>query len=236
MRRRRCGAHSESGRRLAHDQLARLGSSAPTCRCACRHSRCRARHRRRSNRSRLSRARAGAGQSRRRGADAGVFPALTQRENAGLPPLPRAFDSTPRTGWRRPATISSRAARSIAPVDRRCVARARQGGRGFRPHVGIGRNLLRPVRNRQCGQARRGRNPPPPARTGSSPHTHSLGGRRMARLTSRPSVHPGRHRGADRLRHAQSRRRQVRPDAGRPHRRGRPSCSPRATSSPTTRS
>ncbi len=169
----------------------------------------------------------GAGQSRRRGLDA--RPCSRRWHNATTNPgcrrLPLAIDFAfaAQLAGDRPATTSSRRhARSSRPSLRRLTALDRAGSR-LRPHVGLRRDLLRPVRDRQ----RRPSAPPPPSAR-RQPGWFVVATRSMAseadaawRDESR-ALHPGRHRRAHRVRHAHAGRRQVRPDARRPHRRGRP--------------
>ena len=169
---------------------------------------------------------AGAGQSRRRRRRRRTCSRRSpRRDNAPLPPLP------PRIDFHTPAQLAgdhpqrsrgAGAGRSRRRSARRSTA-LEQGRRRLRAHVGFRRDLLRPVRDRQCGQARGSRDPQPPpgwfvAATRSMPSEADA----MAMTDETPPLHSGPHRGADRLRYAHARRRQIRPDAGRPHRRGRP--------------
>ena len=94
-----------------------------------------------------------------------VFAALQRRDNDRLPPLPsrHRFPHAPQLVGNHPQR--SRGCRaSDRTVDPRGQGCAHEGRCRLCPYVGFRRHLLRPVRDGQCGQARRRRDPQPPPR------------------------------------------------------------------------
>ena len=198
-----------------------LGADVPMCLAAAAD---RARHRRRDRRpAGLSGAAAGAGQSgrgrSRRPTSSARWPAATTRRcRRCRPGSIRTRASS--TGWR--ATRNDlrrrrwRSRRKSATRWPRSPSR-----RALRPHVRFRRDLLRPVRDRNRPARRRAqiRRRQPGWFVDGDRDDESESMADGDDLT-KPPLHPRQHRGADRLRHPHARRRQVRPDARRPHRRG----------------
>ena len=103
-----------------------------------------------------------------------VFDALDKRDNEALPPLPRGFDFHSVRNWLEITRNDLEpAALAIQPRHRQGAFPAEQGRIGIFAHVRLRRDMLRAVRNRQCRQARRRRDPQPRAglvRRGDAKH------------------------------------------------------------------
>ena len=153
-----------------------------------------------------------------------VFAALSRRDNEGLPPLPRSFDFHSVRNWLEITRNDLEpAARAIQPAIGKALSVLNKAGAGFARMSGSGATCfgLFETGNVAKRAAADIRSRQPDWFVAATRSTTSEADR-MARTDESRHLHSRAHRGADGFRYAQPRRRQIRPDAGRPHRGGRP--------------